>query len=85
MGTLVQKKSGNSVLLILCIFWPVVNACSGFTVNTFWNFPESLFTPSRIGFHIASLFLTLKIGSWDDLFDAIAHGSKAQKLEFDTS
>ncbi|MGI2027292.1 hypothetical protein [Endozoicomonas acroporae] len=34
---------------------------------------------------ITSLFLTLMIDSWDALFKAIAHGSKAQKLELDTS
>lgn len=42
-------------------------------------------TRKRLWKKISSLFLTLLIDSWDDLFDAIAHGSKAQKLEFDTS
>ena len=42
-------------------------------------------TRKRLWKKITSLFLTLMIDSWDALFKAIAHGSKAQKLEFDTS
>ena len=42
-------------ILNLCIFWPSVNTHSGFTVNTFWNFPESLFTPSGIAVHTARM------------------------------
>lgn len=41
-------------------------------------------TRKRLWKKISSLFLTLMLDSWHDLFDAIAHGSKAPKLELDT-